>query len=185
MVVKCVHRQHELLPENLCELDEPFNQLDPYLLNIFNKIITILSHVTHSAVWRLRGKCSTAGYNLSAATSSPWSQLMITTTTDDHHFEWGSHPGGQGHNGDHTRTNCTSFTRLTSAWLKTRWDNAVWCEMCWAEQKATTQTYLCPAVATLSAVTHLICYSLISLRWSRSPQNNTRGQSRSSLRADL
>lgn len=35
------------------------------------------------------------------------------------------------------------------------------------------------------AVTRLKSYSLISLRWSRSPQNNTRGQSRISLRADL
>ena len=50
---------------------------------------------TYSAVWRLRGRCSTAGYSRSAAASSPWSQLMITTATEDHHLECGSQPGGR------------------------------------------------------------------------------------------
>lgn len=51
--------------------------------------------LTYSAFSRLRGKCSTVGYSLSAAASSPCNQLMITTTMEDHHLEWGSQPGTQ------------------------------------------------------------------------------------------
>lgn len=58
---------------------------------------------TYSSDWRLRGRCSTAGYNLSAATSSPCSQLITTTATEDHHFEWGSQPRGQRHGHRHNQ----------------------------------------------------------------------------------
>lgn len=55
-------------------------------------LVCVCVCVAHSELCSVRGRCSTVGYSRSAAASSPCSQLMITTATEDHHLEWGSQP---------------------------------------------------------------------------------------------